>query len=469
MKGLRNLLFISLLIVISAATSCISDEITDSPDAKLSFSADTVNFGTLFTQMISPTARLVVHNPNNKGVILSSIRFRSSQTPFRLNIDGVSGSEFRDIQIRAKDSIYVFIDCNPVENESNLPKLLSDKLDFELNGITRSVEVEAWGWNVTRLHNMTITEDITFTSDNPYIVFDTLLVKKDATLTLAPGTRLFFHDGAKLKIEGNIIAQGDPDNFIRMSGDRLDDILPDVPYDILAGQWEGIEIGSGSYDNRLEYVDMRSTSMGIRIDSCGNLEKQKLTLINCWLHNSQSNVLNSLYSKTDAYGCCFSDAGDAVVSLTGGEHHFVQCTIANYYLFSALYRPNLMLNHCLEKEATPENKNPLMKASFENGIIWGEIGSPLAPGDLEGSDVYMRYMLLKADGSDDNNFIRCIWNEDPLFYTDRSDYYFNYRLQPDSPAFGMGNPAYVTPEVLTDMDGLNRLANGNPALGAYSN
>lgn len=99
-------------------------------------------------------------------------------------------------------------------------------------------------------------------------------------------------------------------------------------------------------------------------------------------------------------------------------------------------------------------------------IIWG-IGSPINEGILDGSQVFLRNVLLKADGKDDSNFINCIWNEDPLFYTVRSDYYFNYRLMPDSPAIGKGNPSFVTPLCQYDMDGLNRLANGAPALGAY--
>ena len=50
--------------------------------------------------------------------------------------------------------------------------------------------------------------------------------------------------------------------MIDMRGDRLDNVLPDVGYDILAGQWRGITIAPESFDNRLEYVDMRSTTDG---------------------------------------------------------------------------------------------------------------------------------------------------------------------------------------------------------------
>ena len=463
------LLLLSLLVGV-AVSSCISDDITDSPSATLEFSTDTVSFGTIFTDLNTPTARLQVFNRNSKGVMISSIKFKNPDTPFRLNVDGVSGSSFSDVEIRGNDSIYVFMECYIDADEAREPQRYADQLEFITNGVTQEVEVEAWAWNVTRLYSFSVEEDMTFTAERPYIIFDTLTVQPNVTLSIDPGAWLLFHDKAAMKVKGTLLAIGETENFIRMSGDRLDDILPDVPYDQLAGQWGGIDIEAESFGNRMEFVNMRSTVSGLRVDSCGDLSKNKLTLVNSWLHNSQGSVLSSEYSVVNAYGCCFSEAAGNVVRLIGGSHDFVQCTIANAYLFSSLFLPNLYLGHCLPQEAenNPDNHNPLMSANFENGIVWGEIGSPIEPGDLIGSNVYMLNMLFKANGTDDENFINCLWNEDPLFYTIREDYYFDYRLQPESPALGAGNPAFVTPECLYDMDGLYRLANGAPALGAYA-
>ena len=140
--------------------------------------------------------------------------------------------------------------------------------------------------------------------------------------------------------------------------------------------------------------------------------------------------------------------------------------MANYYLFAISPESILTLSY-LKREESSGIVNPLMKASFENCIVYG-ITSPLTPGDLEGSDVYMRNVLLGVGGSDDDHFISCLWNENPEFETVREDYVFNYRLQDDSPAIGAGNPLYVTPECMKDMDGTDRLQWGNPALGAYA-
>ena len=74
--------------------------------------------------------------------------------------------------------------------------------------------------------------------------------------------------------------------------------------------------------------------------------------------------------------------------------------------------------------------------------------------------------LLKSAGSNDEHFIDCLWDTDPLYYTDRESYVFNYRLKPSSPAIGAGDPALMNPATATDRYGVSRDA-AAPALGAY--
>lgn len=448
------------------AGGCISDNFTTSPTDLLTFSTDTVRFDTVFTGVGTPTARLKVFNRAKKSVNIASIRFKNPTDLFFINVDGVSGTSFQDVEIRGGDSIFVFLSCKLPESPTSKPALTEEQLEFVTNGVTQTVLLEAWGQNVTRLQRLEVAQDMTLTADQPYVVFDTISVLPGATLRIEPGAQVLFHDKAAMRVKGRIEAIGTVDRKIDLRGDRLDNVLPDTGYDILAGQWGGITIEKESFGNRLEYVDMRSTTDGLRVDSCADLSQRKLLMVNSWLHNSQGSALRSAYSWVDAYGCVFSEAAEAVVNLTGGRHEFVQCTIANNYLFSAVSEPLLSLFHVLP-EHMEENEQPLMSANFENSIIYG-LATDINTGDLTGSDVFLRYVLLKSDGEDDDHFISCLWGEDPLFYTVRADYYFNYRLQPDSPAIGAGDPAYVSDICLYDMDGVNRLADGSPALGAYA-
>ncbi|MDE6512352.1 MAG: hypothetical protein K2L00_09735, partial [Muribaculaceae bacterium] len=458
---MRSLFFLLISLVVSAAAvSCISDDFTTSSSDVLTFSTDTLRFDTVFTDLGTPTARLKVFNHASKAINISSIRMRNDDGVFSMNVDGVSGKTFENVEIRANDSIFIFVECFIGANDDPRPFIVEGQMDFVTNGVSQTVTLEAYGQNVWRLRSVTIDTDAVFNDEMPYVVFDTLRVAEGATLTLRPGTRLLFHDKGVLQVDGTLDAVGEVGKMISMRGDRLDNVLPDTGYEILAGQWQGVRFGPQSFGNRMEFVEMQSTVHGVVVDSCGVTDRDKLTLVNSWLHNSQGNVLRSEHAKVDAYGCCFSDAGEATVWLRGGVHDFVQCTMANYYLFAISPESILTLSY-LKREESSGIVNPLMKANFENCIIYG-ITSSITPGDLEGSDVYLRNVLLGANGSDDDHFISCIWGENPEFETIRDEYLFDYRLKEDSPAIGAGNPAYVTPICQKDMDGADRLEWGNP-------
>lgn len=454
-------------LLLTGVTACISDDFTSSPSDILTFSTDTVTFDTVFTDLGTPTARLKVFNKAKKSVNISSIRFKGEEGIFSMNVDGVSGKEFRDVEIRGEDSIFVFIECYIPETQVNTPVLVEDQLQFVTNGVTQNVQVEAYGQNVVRLHGLTVAEDMVMTAEMPYVIFDSLTVAKDATLRIMPGANILFHDKAKMTVEGTLEAVGKADSMINMRGDRLDNVLPDVGYDILSGQWEGIRFTPESFGNRLEYVDMRSMKTGCRVDSCGDLTRSKLVMVNSWIHNSQASAFESSHANVDAYGCVFSEAAQAAVMLTGGRHEFVQCTFSNYYLFAVPSLPLVTLYHVFEEDRAEGNESPLMTAEFLNCIFYG-MPADINTGDLEGSDVYLKYCSLKSPGEDDEHFIACLWDTDPLFYTVREDYDFNYRVKEDSPVIGAGNPAYITPLCLFDMTGVDRLATGSPTLGAYA-
>lgn len=462
---MQSILLLLMAVVLLPFASCISDDFTTSPSDVLTFSTDTLSFDTVFTDLGTPTARLKVYNKAKKSINISHISLAEPDTKFQINVDGVSGTSFSDVEIRGQDSIFIFVECKLPLSATDAPQLTEDKIEFLTNGVQQSVVLEAWGQNVTRLRSHRITTDTRFLADRPIVVFDSLIVEKGATLTIDPGARILFHDKASLTVRGRLDAVGSPGKMIDMRGDRLDNVLPDVSYDIMAGQWQGITIAPESFGNRMEYVNMRSTVHGLKVDSTANINDTKLTLLNSWLHNSQGSALSVAHANVTALGCCFSEAADHVVRLQGGKYDFTQCTFSNYYLFSAPSASIIGL-YGLTPDDEALGSLPPMNASFMNCIVYG-LASDLNIGDLKDTNVFFRYTLFRSEGKDDDNFISCLWGEDPLFYTVRNDYIFNYRVKSESPAISAGDARYVTPACLYDMDGVNRLQEGAPTLGAY--
>lgn len=109
-------------------------------------------------------------NRAKKSVSISSISLKSGTTTFQLNVDGVSGTRFSDVEIRGGDSIFVFVECRLPENSSAAPLRQEDAIVFLTNGVTQEVVLEAWGQNVTRLRGVHLTENTRFTAEQPYVV-----------------------------------------------------------------------------------------------------------------------------------------------------------------------------------------------------------------------------------------------------------------------------------------------------------
>jgi hypothetical protein len=465
---MKKLLYVIAAIVVAVnfcLTSCIEDDFTTSPSEVMTFSVDTLDIGTIFTEEGSTTHRFVVYNRNSKMLNISNISLSGENAQyFRLNVDGMSGREFSDVEIRGKDSIFVFVEVTLPANGVDLPTDVTASLDFTANGVTRSVVVSATGQDVVRLYGKVLDEDTYFTAGKPYQIYDSLVVSPGATLTIDPGAQLCFHDGSYLAVRGTLVANGETDNEITLAGDRTGNVVTDISFDLMASQWLGVFFTSTSSGNRMTNTCIKNTVLGVCIGSQDEVEKQPdLTMINCRLRNSADVVLNAVHAQVKAYGCEFAEASNGLVYLQGGEHVFNHCTFANYYLFSAINGAALQFAH--HSEATDDESGvPYLRAEFSNCIIYGN-GSDLSHGDLTGTSVYLRSCLLKSEGSDDDNFINCIWGADPKYYTVREDYYFDYRLKPESEAIGVGDASLTASEAAVDRYGNRRTAPVD--LGAY--
>ena len=98
-----------MIAAATAATGCIEDGFETSPSAQPAFSTDTLKLGEQFADEPSPTFAMKIYNRHGKQLNLQSVRMRSGKH-FRINVDGMSGTAFANVEIRPNDSIYVFVE-----------------------------------------------------------------------------------------------------------------------------------------------------------------------------------------------------------------------------------------------------------------------------------------------------------------------------------------------------------------------
>lgn len=151
---------ISVMSVLLAACSEDAD-FSASPSLRLEFSRDTIAFDTLFTTVGSPTAGLVVRNRNSDALRISNVRLGSGgDSGFSVLVDGQYGSSMNDLEIRGKDSIFVYAAVELERNGADVPLMVKDSLIFTLeSGVQQQVALLAYGRDVTFMRGEVIATD----------------------------------------------------------------------------------------------------------------------------------------------------------------------------------------------------------------------------------------------------------------------------------------------------------------------
>ncbi len=112
-------------------SSCRKDFSVELSSGNLSFSKDTVYLDTVFTNIGSSTYNLKVYNKSNKNISIPSISLGNGENSFyRLNVDGVPGKIFENVEILAKDSLYIFIETTIDFSQVSNP-IYTDEIVFE--------------------------------------------------------------------------------------------------------------------------------------------------------------------------------------------------------------------------------------------------------------------------------------------------------------------------------------------------
>lgn len=434
----RIFYILTMLLCVACADD---DSFSTSSGLQLDFSVDTLKMDTVFSRTPSSTYTFWVHNRNDEGIRLSSVRLkRGNQSGFRVNVDGsyldnANGSVVNDLEIRRKDSLLVFVELTTREIQRQEPVEIVDDLVFTLeSGREQSVLLQAWTWDALKIYDPIISKDSVIESSTPLIIYGEMRVEEGAKLTIY-NTTLFFHDGAGMAVFGSLQTEN-----CLMRGDRLDRMFSYLPYDRVSGQWKGVILHDSSKDNVLINTEIRNPVNGLICESSIlDTTSVKLRMEGCVVHNGQGVGVQTANSRVVFKDCQLSNMQLDCLMVIGGMAEISYCTLAQFYPFSGDRSAALHFT----------NQYPLMALNCEGLIVTGYEEDVLKGEQAEGQafDYHFSHCLLRTPKVDDSaHFEEISWEtpKDSLqgkqhFVTiDEENLIYDFHLCPESPAKGLG-------------------------------
>ncbi|MBL4655585.1 MAG: right-handed parallel beta-helix repeat-containing protein [Bacteroidia bacterium] len=360
---------IGVFCILLGLVSCERDpSSSDTKSTDITFSLDTLYFDTVFTTVGSATRRFKIYNASNNPISISEINLGAgSKSYFRLNIDGVAGNTAENIELEGKDSIFVFVEVTIDPNNSSIPLIVVDSVNFIASDGSKSVKLVAWGQDAFFHKGEIVPCDTIWTSEKPHVIINSILVDSLCKLTIEEGTQIFSHSGSRIFVKGSLIVNGTLENPVVFQADRLESFYDDLP-----GQWDGIHFLIQSTDNVINYAVIKNGVVGVRLDSLSTNNFYKLTMTNTVIHNITSAGILAITSSIDAENCLVYNCGDYCIQLEyGGIYDLKHCTFANYSSVILSHKKSLLrLNNYLTYNDVIYGVANL-GAYFTNCIIYG--------------------------------------------------------------------------------------------------
>ena len=479
---MKNRAFLYLILLLVAFASCRKEsQINPDSNLKLSFSADTVLFDTVFTSLGSATHQLKVYNRHGDDLKISSIRLVGGESsPFRFNLDGENAIEIYDKVIPANDSLFSFLRVTINPTEANTPFVVEDELEFVTNGNTQRIKLLAWGQNATYIVGDKVTDAIigkykivadslettVWTPERPYVIYGWALINSYGTLKIEAGTQVHCHKGSGILSwsDGQLIIDGTSENPVVIQGDRLEPYYNDTP-----GQWEQIMLmdGRAGHDHRISHAIIRNGYIGINCQSALKVTESALRIDNTVIENQSGYGLYSILYAVEAKNFTIANCGTCNMWAFGGDYRFVHGTVANYWNGNEHNNNEnavILANYAID--ATNQPFYYPFSMEMANCIVYGkqkdEIKTVFGP---EADSSYLfDHCLIKSEGyaNATAGFSHCLFNLDPYFADiQRNDLHIDSIA---SPVIGTGNPLFGN-ELPFDLDGVSRV--GTPDMGAY--
>jgi len=443
-------------MLLTALAACQdNDSFTNSPTATLSFSTDSVKMDTVFSTIGSRTYDFWVYNRSREGVRLKSVRLeQGNQTGFRVNVDGSYldnslGSIVTGLEVRKDDSLRVFVELTAPVNGQTEARFIEDDLVFTLeSGVQQRVNLSCFSWDALIYNNKVVRADTLIESVKPIVVYGGLTVDSAATLTLR-NTTLYFHDQAGIDVYGTLKAEN-----VVLRGDRLDHMFDYLPYDRVSGQWRGVRFHASSFRNELVGSEIRNAEQGIVCDSAAfSPDEQRLYMERTVVHNCKGHGLQAFNSYIGLLRCQLTNTLGDCVAVYGGATVMEQCTLGQFYPFSANRGAALRFSNFYGDAVYPLHAMQ-MKGSIVTGydedVVMGERRTDdtltLFNYHFENSLLRTAVAMLKDTVRDTINFVDVRWEtpkdsiqgKQHFRLIDEENLKYDFHLDSISPLQGLG-------------------------------
>jgi len=491
------------VILLLSVGSCRKDFNTVISSGNLTFSKDTIFLDTIFTNISSSTYTFKVYNHSSNDITIPSIRLGKEESSlYRLNIDGLAGKVFQNIDILAHDSLFVFVEVTIDANSVTNP-LYTDKIIFEsqnqhqevqlvtlvqdahflfpkrdANGIKERIQIGIDANNEPlEVNGYYLIGNTTWTNDKPYVIYGYVAVPPNKTLTINAGSKIHFHENSGIIVGKNatLKVNGTVNSNVVFQGDRLEDAFKQVP-----GQWGTIWLRAGSKNNLISNAIIKNNEIGILVDSITNLSTPTLHLINTQIYNTTNFGLLGRNTFINAENLVIGNNGQASLACTqGGKYNFIHATIANYWnssfrQFAAVYINNYFNGGDSNNQTS--TAEDLIEANFVNCIIDGNQNIELSLDKNENASFnYMFKNVLLKFNDFSNDF-----SANPLYDFKNNQLFKNIIFNGDADFKDVTTNQYIigtksvaieqadmqeSQQVPLDILGIDRTA--KPDLGAY--
>lgn len=442
---MRNSIFILFIGILISLTSCRNDFNFETSNGGLAFSKDTIYLDTVFANIGSSTYTLKVYNRSNKDIKIPTIKLAKEDSKYRMTVDGMMGENnrvFNNVELLAKDSLYIFIettadivDANPTdflytdqilfdagsanEQKVELVTLIQDAYFIFPKKEGKVYELVDYGFNaegnVTQVIGRSLQEnhpengnEYIWGNDKPYVVYGFASVPNNKTLTVNAGARIHFHAESGIIVQegGTINVNGAPstspalENEVIFEGDRLEPGFSDLP-----GQWETIYLREGSKNHTFNHLTIKNALIGIM--AINNFENP-IAINNTQIYNSGAYGILAQHAKIDAFNVVVNSNSRGIASVAcilGGAYNFTHCTINNERSTSS--HVSLLLSNFIMDGNNQPVAYDLTEANFNNCIIYGSNSRQLSVNKNDSKQFEFKFenCLIKFDKAGNTQLI----------------------------------------------------------------